>query len=231
MWLDSIAAAPLILFGLEHMLHERRSGVYIAALFFALWCNYYIGYMLCIFACLYLAFLLFTEAERSERLPCLIRFALSSLLAGWTPYLCAGPVLYRLLRLEYDHARCLRILRLVCLAPASVFFSYPMGEPLYLLLAALSLYMARTGRWRQAGLYGMLCACTRSAGVLLLPLGMELWHQEAGQRVSLSALLPAQALAAGDFDTPRELEVLSESPAPVFRSSGEITVYFTDALN
>ena len=45
------------------------------------------------------------------------------------------------------------------------------------------------------------------------------------------ALLPAQALAAGDFDTPRELEVLSESPAPVFRSSGEITVYFTDSWN
>ena len=44
-------------------------------------------------------------------------------------------------RLEYDHARCLRILRLVCLAPAAVFFSYPMGEPLYLLLAALSLYI------------------------------------------------------------------------------------------
>ena len=115
---------------------------------------------------------------------------LCAFLAAWTPYLCAGPVLYRLLRLEYDHARCLRILRLVCLAPASVFFSYPMGEPLYLLLAALSLYMARTGRWRQAGLYGMLCACTRSAGVLLLlPLGMELWRQEAGKRVSLSALL------------------------------------------
>ena len=42
------------------------------------------------------------------------------------------------------------------------------------------------------------------------------------------ALLPAQALAAGDFDTPRELEVLSESPAPVLRSSGEITVHFKD---
>ena len=35
------------------------------------------------------------------------------------------------------------------------------------------------------------------------------------------ALLPAQALAAGDFDTPRELEVLSMSSAPVFRSGGE----------
>ena len=45
------------------------------------------------------------------------------------------------------------------------------------------------------------------------------------------SLLPAQALAAGDFDTPRELEVLSESPAPVFRSSGEITVYFRDSWN
>lgn len=114
---------------------------------------------------------------------------LCAFLAAWTPYLCAGPVLYRLLRLDFDHARCMRVLLLVCLAPAAVFFSYPMGEPLYLLLTVLSLYMARTGRWKWAGLSGMLCACTRSAGVLLLlPLGMELWRQEAGQRTERRSL-------------------------------------------
>ena len=111
-------------------------------------------------------------------------------LAAWVPFLCAGPELYRLLRLEYDHVRTMRVLRLVCLAPAAVFFTYPMSEPLYLLLTALSLYMARTGRWRQAGLFGMLSACSRSAGILLLlPLGMELLRQEAGPQAELSALL------------------------------------------
>ena len=107
-------------------------------------------------------------------------------LAAWIPFLCSGPVLYRLLRLDYDHAKCMRVLRLVCLAPAAVFFSYPMSEPLFLLLAALCLYTARTGRWRQAGLWGMLAACTRSAGVLLLlPMGMELLRQEAERREQL----------------------------------------------
>ena len=37
------------------------------------------------------------------------------------------------------------------------------------------------------------------------------------------ALLPAQALAAGDFDTPRELEVLEESPAMLGNGAGTIT--------
>ena len=107
-------------------------------------------------------------------------------LAAWLPFLGSGPALYRLLRLDYDHARCMRVLRLVCLAPASVFFSYPMSEPLFLLLTVLSLYTARTGRWRQAGLWGMLAACTRSAGVLLLlPLGMELMRQEKDRRTLL----------------------------------------------
>lgn len=107
-------------------------------------------------------------------------------LAAWVPYLCAGPALYRLLRLDHDHEKCMRVLRLVCLAPAAVFFSYPLSEPLFLLLAALSLYAARTGRWRQAGLWGMLAAGTRSAGVLLLlPLGMELLRQTEGRRTLL----------------------------------------------
>ena len=105
-------------------------------------------------------------------------------LAAWVPYLCFGPVLYRLLRLDHDHEKSMRVLRLVCLAPAAVFFSYPMSEPLFMLLTALSLYMARTGRWRQAGLLAMLSACTRSAGaLLLLPLGMELLRQEKGMRM------------------------------------------------
>ena len=82
MWLDSVAVAPLVLWGLERLVEQRRSGVYIAALFYAIWCNYYIGYMICLYLCLYLLYLLATRERREPVVRTLIRFALSSLSAG-----------------------------------------------------------------------------------------------------------------------------------------------------
>ena len=56
MWLDSMAVAPLIMYGIERLVKRKGHGGYIygLALFYGLWCNYYIGFMLCIFSCLYL---------------------------------------------------------------------------------------------------------------------------------------------------------------------------------
>lgn len=62
MWLDSVAMLPLIMKGIEQIcgigdegrLSSRSDGrLYGLSLFFALWCNYYIGFMLCVFAVLY----------------------------------------------------------------------------------------------------------------------------------------------------------------------------------
>lgn len=62
MWLDSIAMLPLIMKGIEQIfgigdggrVSGRSDGrLYGAALFVALWCNYYIGFMLCLFSVLY----------------------------------------------------------------------------------------------------------------------------------------------------------------------------------
>ncbi|MCC8067893.1 MAG: YfhO family protein, partial [Clostridiales bacterium] len=53
MWLDSIAMLPLIMYGIEQIVKGKRGKFYCLSLFYGLWCNYYIGFMLCIFSCLY----------------------------------------------------------------------------------------------------------------------------------------------------------------------------------
>lgn len=53
MWLDSIAMLPLIMYGIEQIVKGGKGKFYCLALFYGLWCNYYIGFMLCLFACLY----------------------------------------------------------------------------------------------------------------------------------------------------------------------------------
>ncbi|MCD8346378.1 MAG: YfhO family protein [Lachnospiraceae bacterium] len=53
MWLDSIAMLPLVMYGIEQIVKGGRGKFYCLALFYGLWCNYYIGFMLCLFACLY----------------------------------------------------------------------------------------------------------------------------------------------------------------------------------
>lgn len=62
MWLDSIAMLPLIMKGIEQIcgigddgrMDDSSDGrLYGLALFYGLWCNYYIGFMLCLFSVLY----------------------------------------------------------------------------------------------------------------------------------------------------------------------------------
>ena len=53
MWLDSIMVLPLVMLGIEKIVAGEKGGLYALALCYGLYCNYYIGYMLCLFACLY----------------------------------------------------------------------------------------------------------------------------------------------------------------------------------
>ena len=84
MWLDSIAVLPLILYGIEQISAGRKGWIYGLSLFYAIWCNYYIGFMLCIFSCLYFASQLLLR--RGIRLKTLllrcVYFGWYSLLAG-----------------------------------------------------------------------------------------------------------------------------------------------------
>lgn len=53
MWLDSVAMLPLIMLGIERITDGKSGRLFGLSLFYGLWCNYYIGFMLCIFSCLY----------------------------------------------------------------------------------------------------------------------------------------------------------------------------------
>jgi len=53
MWLDAMFIFPLIILGIERIINKGRPQLYIAALVFMLFSNYYMGYMACIFAVIY----------------------------------------------------------------------------------------------------------------------------------------------------------------------------------
>ena len=84
MWLDTIAVVPLVMYGLEKLVHGGKPWCYLFSLFYAIWCNFYIGYMVCLFSCLYLVFLYVTEEGLTKKrvLESILSFSVSSVLAG-----------------------------------------------------------------------------------------------------------------------------------------------------
>lgn len=81
MWLDGVYAFPAVLLGIERLIREKRSGVYIVALAFSLMANYYIGYMLCIASVIY--YICSAGSSGNGRIKDTLGcFALSSLIAG-----------------------------------------------------------------------------------------------------------------------------------------------------
>lgn len=56
MWLDGMIFLPLIILGLEKIIKENKSLLYIITLSISIFSNYYIGYMICIFNFIYFQF-------------------------------------------------------------------------------------------------------------------------------------------------------------------------------
>lgn len=53
MWLDSVAVLPLVMMGIERITEGKSGRLFGISLFYGIWCSYYIGFMLCLFSCLY----------------------------------------------------------------------------------------------------------------------------------------------------------------------------------
>ena len=56
MWIDSMYLLPLIALGIEKIINQGKCANYIIFLSLAIYSNYYIGFMLCIFSCLYFVY-------------------------------------------------------------------------------------------------------------------------------------------------------------------------------
>lgn len=56
MWLDGVIILPFVALGISKYIQKRKTGLYFWSLFYAIFSNWYIGYMICLFAVLYFLF-------------------------------------------------------------------------------------------------------------------------------------------------------------------------------
>ena len=80
MWLDCIMVFPLVVLGFEKLMEEKDPRLYTVSLFYCLYCNYYIGFMICVFLVLWF----FVHNHKGIKAFVFngLRFALYSLVAG-----------------------------------------------------------------------------------------------------------------------------------------------------
>lgn len=80
MWLDCIMIFPLIMLGFQRMVEQKDPKLYVLSLFYALYCNYYIGYIICLFLVLW--FFVYRHKTVKRFFADGIRFAIYSLISG-----------------------------------------------------------------------------------------------------------------------------------------------------
>lgn len=80
MWMDAIMVFPLIILGFDYLVEKKDARLYVISLFYALFCNYYIGFMICIFLVLWAVLYHYKDLRELGRTAWL--FAVSSLIAG-----------------------------------------------------------------------------------------------------------------------------------------------------
>lgn len=79
MWFDSIILLPLVILGIEKIFKENKSNTYILTLSLAIICNFYIGYMICIFSVIYFIYKSITDKFNKTILK---KYLIASLLSG-----------------------------------------------------------------------------------------------------------------------------------------------------
>ncbi len=88
MWMDVVIILPLVVAGLDGIVTtgkiERRSCViYVLALFYAIWSNFYVGYMVCLFSVVYfIGCIISVKRESGQAVRNIIGFGVCSCLAG-----------------------------------------------------------------------------------------------------------------------------------------------------
>ncbi|MGN1317481.1 MAG: YfhO family protein [Lachnospirales bacterium] len=86
MWLDAVALFPVIAFGIEALVKNNKHLTYCITLAVVILINFYIAFLVCVFAALYYLVVLFStyswSRDRKTIISLTIKFAIISLLAG-----------------------------------------------------------------------------------------------------------------------------------------------------
>ena len=128
-----------------------ESGVYTTLVFFPLY-----PFLICLFK------IIFNEV-------------ISGLLISNLAFSIASIFIYKLVSLDYDKKTAKITLLILNVFPFSFFFSSIMSESIFLLFSSLTLYYIRKHKWILVGVFGLLCALSRSIGVfIIIPAMVEL---------------------------------------------------------
>ena len=82
MWLDGVYLLPLVMLGIDKLLKENKFILYVVTLFLAIFSNFYIGYMICIFSCIYFIQELLLNYKKTEYKKKIFNFIKYSILSG-----------------------------------------------------------------------------------------------------------------------------------------------------
>ncbi len=93
MWLDVVMMLPLAVMGFEMMMREKKPLLYVLSLAYALFTNYYIAFMLCVFLVLYYFFYMFREHHTvKEMTGSFLNFGFFSVLAAMLAGIMVVPI-------------------------------------------------------------------------------------------------------------------------------------------
>lgn len=96
MYFDVIVLFPLLITGLEKLIYQDNSKMYILILTLSIISNFYIGYMVCIFSLLYFIYIYINLKDKKTKI--IKKFIISSLLSGLICSFILLPVIYELLQ-------------------------------------------------------------------------------------------------------------------------------------
>lgn len=125
-------------------------------------------------------------------------FHYAALLVSTAASLTLGWVLYRVTERELGAEVAGRTVLLMFVFPTSYVLHIAYTESLFIALAVGSMYAARQGRWKMAGLLGMGAALTRVNGAILFPvLLLEAWLQRREGGSPLRRVWPVLLVPGG----------------------------------
>lgn len=68
MWMDAMAAFPLVILGIEYIIQKRKPALYMCAMTYTMITNYYMAFMVCILSVIYFLYFYFSRYELRSQL-------------------------------------------------------------------------------------------------------------------------------------------------------------------
>ncbi len=75
MWIDAMYFLPIIVYGIEKIINNGKCATYIVFLTLAIYTNYYIGFMLCIFSCIYFLYYYYCSLDKTDKKTKALKFS------------------------------------------------------------------------------------------------------------------------------------------------------------